>query len=100
MHRKLSFENVARNLESGKYRGKIVSADYSNLGIRPFLERKFAGNLGVHTDFLRKIDLVRITNQAGWDLPIEPSVADLLAKRKKIENETMRLEISMIRNYQ
>jgi hypothetical protein len=91
-HRILPFERVVKNLKEGKYKGKISSADYSNLGLQIFEERKFAEQLGVSADFLRMIGLVRITNQAGWNLPRMPTVDELTSYRDKIERENFRID--------
>ena len=86
-HRKIPFENVVRNLKRGKYLGKIMQADYSNLGMRLFDESKFASNLGVSRQFLREIGLVKIKDTAGWKLPAEPAVEELLLKKKRISEK-------------
>lgn len=85
MGRKIPFENVVKNLRLGRYSGKIVQADYSNLGVPLFEELKFADNLGVSKQFLREIGLVKIKDFAGWNLPAEPTVEELLLKKKRIE---------------
>jgi hypothetical protein len=79
MGRKIPFENVLKNLRLGRYKGKILQADYSNLGIRLFQERKFADNLGVSIHFLRQIGLIKIKDFVGWNLPTEPTVDELLS---------------------
>jgi hypothetical protein len=84
MARKLPFDNVIRNLELGRYRGKICSADYSNLGVQLFQEKKFAEQLGTTPKHLREIGLVKITEQAGWNLPREPTVKELLSFKKEL----------------
>jgi hypothetical protein len=91
-HRQLPFERVAKNLKNGKYKGKLIDADYSNIGLQLFDERKFAEQLGVHQEFLRKIGLVRLTDQAGWNLPKMPTFEELNSKRDIIENEIFRLD--------
>lgn len=88
---KIPFENVVRNLGLGKYRDKIMQADYSNLSVRLFKENKFADNLGVSKQFLYNIGLIKITKQAGWYLPREPTVNELLAFKTKIELEFLRI---------
>lgn len=87
MGRKIPFDNVVRNLRLGRYRGKICSADYSNLGVQLFDERKFADNLGTSPFELRKIGLIKITEQAGWHLPREPTVEELLSFKIKLKME-------------
>ncbi len=78
MGRKIPFENVVKNLQAGKYRGKIQQADYANTGVQLFQERHFADNLGVQSRWLREIGLIKITEQAGWNLPTEPTIEELL----------------------
>jgi len=95
MGRKIPFDNVVRNLERGKYYGKIMQADYSNLGLRLFLERKFADNLGVSVDFLNQIDLLKKQDVAGWNITVSPSVDELKTKKKVIEQELKRSEQGM-----
>ena len=75
----IGFEKVLRNLSLGRYRGKISSADYSNLAIQPFQENKFASHLGFSTYELRRLGLIRIENNCGWNLPREPTVKELIA---------------------
>lgn len=84
MGRKIPFENVVRNLGRGRY-SRIASADYSNLGVELFNERLFADNLGVSVARLREIGLVKITNQAGWNLPTRPSIKELEGARKLLK---------------
>lgn len=81
--RKIPFENVVRNIGRKRYT-RIVQADYSNLGAELFEEMKFADNLGVDRDWLREIGLVKITNQAGWNLPTCPTQKELLSFKKVI----------------
>jgi len=83
MGRKIPFKNVVRNLKLGRYRGKIIDADYSNLGVRLFNEIKFADNLGTTKQHLRNIGLIKITEQVGWHLPREPTAKELLEFWKK-----------------
>ncbi len=84
MGRKIPFENVLRNLQHGRYNGKIQSAGYSNEGLQLFNERKFADNLGVSEQWLREIGLIKITNQNGWNLPTKPTEKELLEFKEKI----------------
>ncbi len=86
-YRKIPFENVLSNLRRGKYRGKIMSADYANTGIQLFDKDKFAGNLGVSVDFLRRIGLLKVKEISGWNLTVEPDHKDLLAHEKEITRE-------------
>ncbi|KKL23364.1 hypothetical protein LCGC14_2426110 [marine sediment metagenome] len=87
MGRKIPFENVVKNLKLHRYRGKILQSDYSNLGIQLFQERQFADNLGVNFLWLRKIGLVKITDQCGWNLPTEPSIEELIKFKDKIQKK-------------
>ena len=77
--RKIPFENVVRNLELGRYKGKICSADYANCAVQPFQARKFADNLGFSLYDLKEKGLIKVTNQAGWNLDTEPTVKELKA---------------------
>lgn len=86
-HRKLTFERIIENLKKGKYRGKIISADYSNAGIQPFEEKKFSEQLGVPLYWLREIGLIQIKMNCGWNLPTEPTVEELLSFKKQIEEK-------------
>ena len=92
MARKLTFERVVEKLHNGHYLGKISSADYSNLGIRLFDERRFAGNLGVTLEFLYKIELIILADNCGWKLPREPTANELLSKKDIIEQAKAVLE--------
>lgn len=87
MGRKIPFENVVKNLQAGKYKGKIHQADYANTGVRLFQERQFADNLGVQFLWLREIGLIKITEQAGWNLPTEPTIEELLKVKDQIEEK-------------
>lgn len=80
---KLPFERVVKRLERGRYH-RILSADYSNLGVRLFDDRKFAEHLGTSELHLRNIGLVKITNQAGWNLPTAPTVEELHSYKQKL----------------
>jgi len=89
-YRVLPFENVVKNLRTGKYRGKPSSLDSANTGYQLFDERKFAAQLGVSVEFLREIGLVIIKDFSGWNLPAEPDYKDLETAREKIEFEKER----------
>lgn len=82
--RKNTFEKVVENIQRGKYRGRIMSADYSNLGVRLFNENKFARDIGVSRQELRDMGLFKKTDQCGWNLPTEPTVEELRSFKTKI----------------
>ena len=84
--RKIPFENVAKNLRRGRYRGPITSADYANTGLQLFMGKKFADNLGVPLNFLFEIGLLYKQDNCGWDLVREPTIEELLNKKEEILN--------------
>lgn len=83
-YRKLPFDRVIHNLRMGRYNGKVQSADYANTGVQLFDERKFAGQLGRSYWDLRKMGLIKITEQSGWNLPTKPSVELLESFRSQL----------------
>lgn len=84
MARKLPFDRVVEKLKLGHYNGKITAADYANTGVQLFDERRFADNLGHSHWKLREIGLVKITEQAGWNLPTKPTVEELESFREQL----------------
>jgi hypothetical protein len=86
---KIPFERVVKNLELGRYRGKITSADSANLGIQRFDEVKFADQLGVTCLWLHEIGLMKNTDQCGWILPKEPTVDALLSYEGLIKQKAL-----------
>lgn len=84
-YRAIPFDRVVENLRSRKYRGKMQALDYANTGIQLFLDDKFSAHLGVSSQYLQDIGLVRIEDFSGWKLPAEPEVEALLQARERIE---------------
>ena len=83
-YRRLPFDRVIENLRRGKYRGKIQSSDYANTGIQLFDYRKFCGQLGRSYYELEEMGLIKVTSQAGWNLPTEPTVVELESFREQL----------------
>ena len=76
-----------------RYRGKILSTDYSNLGVQLFKWDKLVRDLdfvGAETE-LRELLGTKLTNVAGcWNLPKDPTVKDILKALPKIEKHNKR----------
>ena len=76
-----------------RYRGKILSTDYSNLGVQLFKWDKLVRDLdfvGAETE-LRELLGTKLTNVAGcWNLPKDPTLKDILKALPKIENHNKR----------
>lgn len=77
------YQEVLDRAKTGKYHGKIA-AGYANVGIRLFEEEKLAKHLGLSVDELRKLIPIKITDQDGWNLPKEPTIAELQAALPRI----------------
>ncbi len=86
-YRILDFNRVVEKLRCGHY-NKLCNADYSNLGVELFDEKRFAGNLGVSVDFLYRIGLLRKGDNAGWNICLVPNYKSLIDQEEVIKNET------------
>ena len=76
-----------------RYRGKIVSADYSNLGIQLFKWDKLARDLDVGNEReLRELLGTKLVDVVGLNLPKDPTLKDIrkaLPKIKKHNKQKM-----------